>query len=108
LHALALGQQRQRLARDVGLEMRALLMCLEGGFVAEEFIEQELRRILLCARDQEQLRAGLALRFGQEARQDIGDPVGFALLGFPLRDDQKAAAGDGIADVPVHCILRHD
>jgi len=41
LHALALCEQRQRLACDVGLEMRAVLVRLERGFVAEQFIEQE-------------------------------------------------------------------
>src|SRR5881392_336143 len=42
LRALSLGEQRQRLTCDVGLEMRALLMRLEGGFVTEQFVEQEL------------------------------------------------------------------
>ena len=41
LHALAPCEQRQRLACDVGLEMRAVLVRLERGFVAEQFIEQE-------------------------------------------------------------------
>src|SRR4051812_46870211 len=44
LHAFAFGQQRQCLAGDVGFEVRALLMRLEGGLVAEQLVEQELRR----------------------------------------------------------------
>src|SRR5207247_3914322 len=52
LRALSLGEQRQRLTCDVGLEMRAVLMRLEGGFVAEQFVEQKLSRIFLCPRDQ--------------------------------------------------------
>jgi len=64
--------------------MRAFLMCLEGGFVAEEFVEQELCGIFLCPGDQEQLCAGFALRLGQEARQNIGDPIGLSFLGLPL------------------------
>src|SRR5262249_30823593 len=70
LCSLALGQQRQRLVGDVGLEVRALLMRLEGGLVAEQLVEQELRRIVLGPRDQEQLDAFLALRLGQEAVED--------------------------------------
>src|SRR5271170_5032479 len=53
LRAFALGEQRQGLPCDIGLEMRALLMCLEGGLVAEQLIEQELRGIFLRPRDQE-------------------------------------------------------
>src|SRR5439155_21354000 len=98
LRALSLGEQRQRLTCDVGLEMRAILMRLEGGFVAEQFVEQKLSRIFLCPRDQEQFCAGLALRLGQEARQDIGDPVGLSFVCFPLRDDQQAATGGDVAD----------
>jgi hypothetical protein len=66
----------------------ALLVRLKGHFVAEQLVEQELRRIFPGPRDQEQFCSFLALRFGQEAIQDRGDPVGFALLRFPLRDDQ--------------------
>jgi hypothetical protein len=33
--------------------MRAFLMRLEGGFVAEQFVEQELCGIFLCPGDQE-------------------------------------------------------
>jgi hypothetical protein len=48
------------------------------------------------------------LRLGQEARQNIGDPVGLSLPGFPLRDDQQAAAVDGLADGSfVHCVSIH-
>ena len=108
LRPFALGQQRQRLARDIGLEVVALLVRLEGGLVAEQFVEQELRRVILGARDQEQLRAFLALGLGQEAGEDVGDAVGFARLGLPLRDNQQATARDGLADVPFHCIVRHD
>ena len=107
LRAFALGEQRQGLAGDIGLEMRALLMRLEGGLVAEQFVEQELCRIFLRPSDQEQLCAGLALRLGQETRQDVGDPVGLSFLGFPLRDDQQSAAVDGLADARVDCILIH-
>src|ERR1700751_5661945 len=92
LCAFALREQRECLARDVGLEVRALLVRLEGGLVAEQLVEQELRRIVLGARDQEQLCARLALRLGQEARQDVGNAVGFAIPGLPLRDDEKTAA----------------
>src|SRR5262249_16956882 len=45
LRPLALRQQRQGLAGDVGLEVRAFLMRLERGLVAEQFVEEELRRI---------------------------------------------------------------
>src|SRR5689334_24067804 len=76
LRAFAPGQKRQRLACDVGLEVRALLMRLERGLVAEQLVEQELRRIVLGARDQEQHCACLALRFGQEAVEDGGHLVG--------------------------------
>jgi len=83
-------------------------MRLEGRLVAEQFVEQKLRRIVFCARDQKQLCAFLALRLGKEARQNIGDAVSLAVLGFPLRDDQQAALGDGVADISVHGIVRHD
>jgi hypothetical protein len=73
-------------------------MRLEGGFVAEQFVEQELRGIFLGPRDQEQFCAGLALCFGQKARQDFGNAVFLSFAGFPLRDHQQAAAGDGFAD----------
>jgi hypothetical protein len=53
LRALALGEQRQGLACDVTLEMRAVLVCLERRLVAEQFVEQELRRVLGGAADQE-------------------------------------------------------
>src|SRR5580704_7367380 len=88
LGALAFGEQRQRLAGDIGLEMRALLMGLEGGVVAEQFVEQELRGVFLCPADQEQLGAGFALRLREEALQDARDPVGLSFLCFPLRDNQ--------------------
>src|SRR5260370_41881843 len=81
LRAFAFFEQRQRFACDVGLEMRAFLMRLEGGLVAKQFVEQELCGILPCPGDQEQLCAGLALRFGQEARQNVGDPAGLSRLG---------------------------
>src|SRR6516165_8635011 len=45
LHPLTLRQQRQGLAGDAVLEMSALLMRLERGFVAEQLVEQELRGI---------------------------------------------------------------
>ena len=85
--------------------MRAFLMCLEGGFVPKQLVEQELCRIFLRARDQEQSCAFLALRLGQEAIENRGDLVGLAFPGFPLRDDQKPAAIDGFADrfrCPLH------
>src|SRR5258708_35984693 len=107
VRAFTFGEQRQRLACDIGLEMRALLMRLEGGFVAEQFVEQELRGIFFRPRNQEQLCAGFAWRLGQEARQDIGDPVGLSFAGFPLRDDQQAAAAAGFAPALVDCILTH-
>lgn len=65
-------------------------MRLERRFVLEQFVEQELCRIVLAAADQEQLGAGVFLRLGQEAVEDCRDLVGLAFLGFPLRDDQKA------------------
>src|SRR6516165_4564994 len=98
LRAFALCQERQRLAGDIGLEMRALLVRLEGRLVAEQLVEQELRRIVLGARDQEQLYAGLALRLGQEAIENGSHVIGLAFLGLPLRDNEKAAAVDGLAD----------
>src|SRR5262249_43569763 len=90
-----------------GLEMRAFLMRLEGGFIGEQFVEQELRGIVPASRDQEQLYAGLALRLRQEAIENRGRLVGFALLGLPLRDDEKAAAVDGFADRLLRCVLVH-
>jgi len=51
LRAFALGQQRECFTGDVGLEMWALLMGLERGFVAEQFVKQELRRIVLAPSD---------------------------------------------------------
>src|SRR5690348_8678269 len=54
LDSFALSQKRHGLLGDVGLEMRAVLMRLERGFVAEQFVEQELRRIFLRPADQEQ------------------------------------------------------
>jgi len=94
LRPLALGEQRQRLARDIGLEVGTVLMRLERGLVAEQFVEQELRRIVLVSGDQEQFGAGFALRLGQEALQDVGDPVGLSLLGLLPRDHQEAAVID--------------
>jgi hypothetical protein len=41
LHPLTPCQQRQSLARNVGLEVLALLVRLERGFVAEQFVEQK-------------------------------------------------------------------
>jgi hypothetical protein len=41
LRAFAFGEERQRLAGDVGLEMRALLMRLEGSFVAKQFLKRD-------------------------------------------------------------------
>jgi hypothetical protein len=41
LHPLTLRQQRQGLASDAAFEMCALLMRLERGLVAEQFVEQE-------------------------------------------------------------------
>src|SRR5438105_251462 len=49
LGGLALRQQRQGLPCDMALEVRALLVRLEGGLVAEQLVEQELRRIVLGA-----------------------------------------------------------
>src|SRR5258706_13607359 len=95
LRAFAFGEQRQRFACDIGLEMRALLMRLEGGFVTKQFVEQELCGIFFRSGNQKQLCAGFALRLRQEARQNIGDPVGLSFPGFPLRDDQQSAALDG-------------
>src|ERR1700759_4477867 len=100
LCALALGEQRQCLAGDVGLEVRRFLMRLEGGLVTEQLVEQELRRIVLGARDQEHHGAFLALRLGQEAVEDAGDLVGLAVLGLPLCNDQKSAPAHGVADGP--------
>src|SRR5436190_24095716 len=74
--------------------MRALLMRLESGFVAKQFVEQELCGIFFRSGNQEQLCARLALCLRQEARQNIGDPVGLSFPGFPLRDDQQPAAVD--------------
>src|SRR5438034_6590906 len=108
LRAFAFGEQRQRFALDMGLEMRALLMRLESGFVAEQFVEQELCGIFFRPGNQEQFCAGFALRLRQEARQNIGDPVGLSFPGFPLRDDQQAAAVDSLADGSlVDCISVH-
>src|ERR1700693_5647949 len=82
----------------MGLEMRAVLVRLESGLVAEQFVEQKLRGIVPCLADQEQFGAGLALRLGQKAAQNAGDLVGLSLLGCPWRAHQQAAAADGIAD----------
>jgi hypothetical protein len=68
MRALALGEERQRLFYDIGLEMSAFLMRLEGGFVTEQFVEQELRRIFLGSGDQESFRPNLALRLGGRKR----------------------------------------
>lgn len=90
------------------LEVRALLMRLESRLVAEQLVEQELRRIFPGAADQEQFYAGLALRLRQEAAQDLGDIIGLSLLGLLLRDDQKAAAIDCLANrALVHGLLIH-
>ena len=109
LGALALGEQRQRLAGDEGLEMRAFLMRLEGRFVDEQLIEQEVRPVFPVPSNQEQLRARFALRFGKKPVEDVRNPVGLSLPGFPLRDHQKSAACDGLADgLVVRCVLTHD
>src|ERR1700722_12655865 len=92
----------------MGLEMRAFLVRLEGGLVAEQFVEQKLRGIFPCLADQEQLGARFALRLWQKAAQDTGHLVGLSFAGFPLRDHQQAAALDGIADGSlVDCISIH-
>src|SRR6267378_5183582 len=88
--------------------MWALLMCLECAFVAEQFVKQELRRIVLAPCDQEELHAGLLLGLGQEAIEDAGHLVGLSFLCLPLRDHQQAAAIDGIADcLGIRCIWTH-
>src|SRR5690348_15602206 len=91
LRAFTLGEERQRLAGDIVLEMRADLMLGEGGLIAKQFVEQELPRIVLAAADQKQFDACFALRLGQKAVEDAGHLVGLSFLGFPLRDDEKAA-----------------
>jgi hypothetical protein len=53
LRPLTLRQKRQRLFRDVGLEIRTLLMCLQSRFIAEQFIEQKLCGVFLAPADQE-------------------------------------------------------
>ena len=78
MRPLAFGEQRQRLFGDVGLEVGAVLMRLERGFVAEQFVEQELRRVFLAPADQEQFCAGLLLRLREKAVQDAGDPIGLS------------------------------
>src|SRR5262245_36967706 len=90
------------------LEVRAVLMRLEGGFIAEQLVKQELCRILLRAADQEQFYSGLALRLRDKVPQDLGDPVRLSLPGFPLRHDQKTLATDRLIDGSlVHCLLAH-
>ena len=89
--------------------MRAFLMGIECRFVDEQLIEQELGRIFPAPSDQEQLRAGFTLGFGKEAIQDAGNPVGLSLPGLLLRDHQKSAAADGVADgLCVGCVVAHD
>ena len=39
LRAFALGQERERLTRDVCLKMQAFLVRLEGCFIPKEFVE---------------------------------------------------------------------
>src|SRR5215831_7115685 len=108
LHPLTLRQQRQGLAGDAVLEMSALLMRLERGFVAEQLVEQELRGIFSRPADQEQFRAFLALRLGEEARKNVGNLVGLSLLCLPLRDHQQAAVADSLVHgFFVHCIMSH-
>ena len=85
LRAFAFRQQRQRFAGDVGLEMRALLMRLEGGLVAEQLVEQELRRIFLATPNQEQLGAGIVLGFRQKVAQNVRDLVGLSFLGLGVQ-----------------------
>src|SRR5579863_5223745 len=98
LRPLALCEQRQRLSGDVGLEVSALLMRLEGSLVAEQFVEKELRRVFLVASNQEQLRTWVALGFRQEEVEYGGNSVGLPFLRFPLRDDEDAAICDGVSD----------
>jgi hypothetical protein len=76
--------------------------------VAKQFVEQELCGIFLRSGNQKQLCAGFALRLRQEARQNIGDPVGLSFPRLPLRDHQQAAAVDDLADGSlVDCISVH-
>ncbi len=83
-------------------------MRLERRFILEQFVEQELRRIVLAAADQEQLGAGVLLRLGQEAVENLRDLVGLSFLGFPLRHDQKARCVDRVADGScAHRIVLH-
>src|ERR1700723_3598795 len=56
-------------------------MRFQSRFVAEQLIEQKLRRVVLVAANQEQLRAGILLRFRQEVVEDGRDLVGLPLLG---------------------------
>src|SRR5580704_18018697 len=88
--------------------MLGLLVRLESGLVAEQLVEQELRRIFLSAPDQEQFGARFALRLRQKAAQDAGNLVGLSFAGLPLRDHQQAASADRVADGSlVDCISIH-
>ena len=70
MRAFALGEQRQGLARDIGFEVAAFHVRFQRRFVAEQFIEQKLRRVVLVAADQKELRAGIFLRLGEELIED--------------------------------------
>src|SRR6202163_211769 len=88
--------------------MRALLMRLESGFIAKQFVEQELCGIFFRSGNQEQFCAGFALCLRQETRQNLSDPVGLSFPGFPLRDDQQSVAVDRLVyGSLVDCISIH-
>ena len=83
-------------------------MRFQRSFVAEQLVEQKLRRVFLVSADQEEFRAGIALRFRQETVEDGGDLVGKSFPGLSLRYHEQAAAADDIAHcLLVHCIFAH-
>ena len=91
LAAFAFGKLRQRLSLDQGLEMLALLMCAEGRFIAEDFIEKELLGLRQRLMDLEGFDAWFPLRLRQEALQDLQYGIDLARFGFPEGRDHETS-----------------
>src|SRR3569832_1357949 len=109
LRPLTLCEQWQRLTGDIGFEVRAFLVRLQGRLITEQLVEQELRRIFLVASDEKELRSGIALRFRQEMIENASDSLGLPFLCFPLGDDEDSAIGDSFSDrLLIDGIFAHD
>src|SRR5437899_11318301 len=90
LAALALGELGQRLARDQGLEVLALLMLGESRLILENLVEEELLGLARRLVDLERLDARLTLGLRQEAPDDVDQRLGLARLRLPEGGDDEA------------------